>query len=136
MTDTAGMGPRIVLYSDDVDVREEVRLAVGPRLDADSPDTRWVEVATADAVVKEARGGDVDLFILDAETDKVGGMGLSRQLKDEIDDCPPVLVIIARPADAWLASWSNAENVATQPLDPMVVHDMVVRMLDAPTPAA
>ncbi|MCL2091516.1 MAG: hypothetical protein FWH11_09940 [Micrococcales bacterium] len=135
MTDTAGAGPRIVLYSDDVDIREEVRLAVGPRLDADTPDIRWVEVATADAVVAEARGDDVDLFVLDAEADKVGGMGLARQLKDEIDHCPPVLVIIARPADAWLASWSNAENVVTRPLDPMVVHDMVVRMLDAPTPA-
>ena len=136
MTDTGGAGPRIVLYSDDVDLREEVRLAVGPRLDADTPNTRWVETATADAVIAEARSGDVDLFILDAETSKVGGMGLARQLKDEIDYCAPVLVIIARPADAWLASWTNAENVAVRPLDPMVLHDMAVRLLDAPTPAA
>ena len=133
MTTTAG--PRIVLYSDDVDVREEVRLAVGSRLDADSPDIRWVEVATADAVVAEARRGDADLFVLDAEADKVGGMGVARQLKDEIDDCPPVLVVIARPADAWLASWSNAEQVVLRPLDPMVVHDMVARMLGASTSA-
>ncbi|MCL2849805.1 MAG: hypothetical protein FWE61_07150 [Micrococcales bacterium] len=133
MTDTAG--PRIVLYSDDVDMREEVLLAVGPRLDADSPDTRWVQVATADAVVAEARRGDVDLFILDAEADKVGGMGLARQLKDEIDACPPVMVVIARATDAWLASWSNAEHVVVRPMDPMVVHDAVVRLLDAPAPA-
>ncbi|MCL2466830.1 MAG: hypothetical protein FWF02_09415 [Micrococcales bacterium] len=134
MTDTEP-GPRIVLYSDDVDVREEVRLTVGPRLDADSPDICWVEVATSDVVVAQARTGDVDLFILDAETDKVGGMGLARQLKDEIEDCAPVVVVIARPTDAWLASWSNAEYVAVRPLDPMVIHDAVVQLLDGPIAA-
>ncbi|MCL2454269.1 MAG: hypothetical protein FWD18_03040 [Micrococcales bacterium] len=137
MTDTAGKGagPRIVLYSDDVDIREEVRLGVGPRLDASSPEIRWLEVATADAVIAQARGGDVDLFVLDAEADKVGGMGLARQLKDEIDDCPPVIVIIARAADAWLASWSNAEHVVTQPVDPMIIHDAVERLLNLGAPA-
>ncbi|MCL2422484.1 MAG: hypothetical protein FWD11_01090 [Micrococcales bacterium] len=134
MTDTEP-GPRIVLFSDDVDVREEVRLAVGPRLDADSPDIRWAEAATPEMVIAEARGGDVDLFVLDAEVGKLGGMGVARQLKDEIDDCAPVVVVIARPTDAWLASWSNAEYVAVRPLDPMVVHDAVVQLLDGPIAA-
>ena len=58
-------------------------------------------------------------------------MGVCRQLKDEIFRCPPVLVLIARPQDAWLASWSHADGVLTRPLDPIVVQDKVAEMLRA-----
>ena len=48
--------PRILLYSDDVDAREQVRLAVGRRLRRGAPDIEWVEVATAPAVITQRRG--------------------------------------------------------------------------------
>ena len=118
-------GPAILLYSDDVDVREQVRLAVGRRLRAGEPDIRWIEVATATAVVTVTENEHPDLLILDGEADKVGGMGLSRQLKDEVYRCPPTLVLTGRPQDAWLASWSNADGVVSRPIDPQVLHDAV-----------
>jgi hypothetical protein len=126
-TSPAGSGPRILLYSDDVDVRAQVRLAVGPRLGAGQPSIEWIEVATADAVLAVAQAGGADLLVL--ETDKVGGMGLARQLKDEVFECAPVLLLVARAADAWLAAWSNAEGVVSRPLDPMEVHDAAARLL-------
>jgi DNA-binding response OmpR family regulator len=126
-------GPRILLYSDDVDAREQVRLGVGRRLTHGAPDIRWVEVATAAAVIASAEQGGLDLLILDGEADKVGGMGLARQLKDEVYRCPPVLVLTGRPQDAWLASWSNADSVVSRPLDPAVLHDAVVALLGSPS---
>ncbi|WP_028048602.1 response regulator transcription factor [Cellulomonas sp. URHD0024] len=123
--------PRILLYSDDVDAREQVRLAVGRRLRRGAPDIEWVEVATASAVVSSTEAGGLDLLILDGEADKVGGMGLARQLKDEIYQCPPVLVLTGRPQDAWLASWSNAEAVVSRPLDPVELHAAVAALVEA-----
>ena len=70
-------GPRILLYSDDVDARAQVRLAVGRRLRRGAPDIEWVEVATAAAVIAQAESGGLDLLILDGEADKVGGLGLA-----------------------------------------------------------
>ncbi|MBU4216039.1 MAG: hypothetical protein KJ792_15475 [Actinobacteria bacterium] len=128
-TSTAGSGPRILVYSDDVDVRAEVRLAVGPRLAAGQPDIEWIETATADAVLAVTQSGGADVLVLDGEADKVGGLGLARQLKDEVFECPPVLVLIARPADAWLASWSTAEEVVTRPLDPFELQAAVARLV-------
>ena len=128
-TPQAGFGPRILLYSDDVDVRAEVRLAVGPRLGAGQPEIEWIEAGTADAVLAVAQADGADLLVLDGEADKVGGMGLARQLKDEVFQCPPVLLLIARPADNWLAHWSNAEGVVCRPLDPTAVHDAVAGLL-------
>jgi len=131
----ATTGPRIVLYSDDVDVRAQVRLALGPRLQHGAPEIDWVEAATPAAVVAAAEAGGVDLLVLDGEADKLGGMGLGRQLKEEIYRCPPVLVLIGRPQDAWLASWSEADATVSRPLDPMALHRAVVELLAATTDA-
>lgn len=122
-------GPIILLYSDDVDARAQVRLAVGRRLGAGEPTITWREAATADEVLDEVRNDPPDLLILDGEADKVGGMGVSRQLKEETYDCPPILVLLGRPQDAWLASWSDADGAVSRPLDPVTVREAVVRLL-------
>ncbi|UZN01670.1 hypothetical protein [Cellulomonas sp. S1-8] len=127
----AARAPRILLYSDDVDAREQVRLAVGRRLGRGEPDIEWTEVATAAAVITAVEAGGLDVLVLDGEADKVGGLGLCRQLKDEIYRCPPVLVLTGRPQDAWLASWSNADAVVSRPLDPVVLHAAVADLVHA-----
>nr|BFF21507.1 hypothetical protein GCM10025730_50280 [Promicromonospora thailandica] len=80
--------PRVLLYSDDRTVREQVRLAVGPRLRAGAPAIEWSEAATPAAVVDRADNETWDLLVLDGEADQTGGMGLCRQLKNEIYECP------------------------------------------------
>jgi DNA-binding response OmpR family regulator len=124
--------PRVLLYSDDVDARAQVRLAVGRRLSRGAPDIEWVEVATHPMVVQAADAGGLDLLILDGEAAKSGGMGLCRQLKHEVFRCPPVLVLIGRPQDAWLASWSLADAVVSHPLDPVELQRVVARLVAQP----
>jgi DNA-binding response OmpR family regulator len=130
-SDPTAAAPRIVLYSDDVDVRAQVRLAVGSRLAHGAPEIEWVEVATAAAVIGAAEAGGVDLLVLDGEADKVGGLGLARQLKEEIYRCPPALVLTGRPQDAWLAHWSNADAVVSRPIDPILLQSTVATLLSA-----
>ena len=124
--------PRVLLYSDDVDTRAQVRLAVGRRLSRGAPDLEWLEVATHPVVVEAADAGGLDLLILDGEAATSGGMGLCRQLKHEVFQCPPVLVLTGRPQDAWLASWSLADEVVSQPIDPVELQRVVARMLADP----
>jgi hypothetical protein len=50
-----------------------------------------------------------------------GGLGVARQLKDELFNCPPVLVMTARKEDAWLATWSRAEANVLHPIDPFTL---------------
>ncbi len=124
--------PRVLLYSDDVDARAQVRLAVGRRLSRGAPDIEWVETATHSVVVQAADAGGLDLLILDGEAAKSGGMGLCRQLKHEVFRCPPVLVLVGRPQDAWLASWSLADAVLSHPLDPVELQRVVARLVTEP----
>ncbi|GHH66005.1 response regulator transcription factor [Promicromonospora soli] len=128
----ATSSPRVLLYSDDRTVREQVRLAVGPRLRAGAPDIDWTEAATPAAVVDKADNETWDLLVLDGEADQAGGMGLCRQLKNEVYECPPVLVLTGRPEDAWLASWSLADGVVSRPLDAIKVQEAVAKLLAVP----
>ena len=108
---------RVLVYSDNRNVRREVILALGTRPAADLPAVQIVECATEPALIMEADRGRLDLLILDGEAAPAGGMGVARQLKDEIYHCPPILVLIARPQDAWLATWSKADGVTSRPVD-------------------
>ncbi len=131
LNDTTGpaAAPTILLYSDDVDVRSQVRLAVGRRVERGGPQITWIEAATADEVIAQVRTAPPDLLVLDGEADKVGGMGLSRQLKEETYECPPILALLGRPQDAWLASWSEADGAVVRPLDPVAVREAVLGLL-------
>lgn len=118
----------VLLYSDDVDVRTAVKLAVGRRPAADLPPVRWTEVATPAAAVAAVDAGGLDVLVLDGEAVPAGGMGLCKQLKDEIFECPPVLVLTGRPADAWLATWSRADLAVPHPLDPAELCEAVATL--------
>lgn len=112
---------RVLLFSDDRSVRDQVRLAVGRRPARDVEVSAWLECATAPAVVEAVTAGRVDLLVLDGEAAPLGGLGLCRQLKHEIYDCPPVIVLTGRPQDAWLASWSYADQAVPQPIDALTM---------------
>ncbi|MVA77356.1 hypothetical protein GC722_15195 [Auraticoccus sp. F435] len=122
---------RVVVYSDDRLVREQVRLALGTRVARDLPPVRVVEVATPRALLQTMDAGGVALAILDGEASPAGGLGMARQLKDEITRCPPVLVLVARQQDAWLATWSRAEAALPYPLDPVRLPVVAAELLRA-----
>ena len=79
------------------------------------------EFATEPALVRRLDQGGVDLAVLDGEAVPSGGMGIARRMKNEIYAAPPVLLITGRPEDAWLATWSQAEAVVPQPIDPVAL---------------
>jgi DNA-binding response OmpR family regulator len=120
---------RILLYSDDRTVREQVRLALGRKLAGRELDI--YDVATHQAVIKATDTNTFDLLILDGEAVPYGGMGLCHQLKSELTDCPPVLLLVARVADAWLATWSAADAISAYPVDPVRLPDDVAGLLTA-----
>jgi DNA-binding response OmpR family regulator len=120
---------KVLVYSDDRTTRESVRLALGKRPAADLPAIEYVECATEPVVIKTMDKGGIDLAILDGEAVPAGGMGIARQLKDEIFQCPPVLVITGRPQDAWLATWSRAEAAVSHPIDPVRLAEVTADLL-------
>ena len=137
MTNASAAEPlKILVYSDDAHARNQVILALGRRPHPDLPEAEYVEVATEPVVLQQMDSGTVDLAILDGEAVPAGGMGIAKQMKDEIYRCPPILVLTGRPQDAWLATWSRADAAVPHPIDPLQLAEAVVRLLSPRVPAA
>jgi DNA-binding response OmpR family regulator len=133
VTDTKAL--KVLVYSDDVHTREQVILALGRRPHPDLPEVEYVEVATEPVVIQNMDAGHIDLAILDGEAVPAGGMGIAKQLKDEIYHCPPLLVLTGRPQDAWLATWSRADAAVPHPIDPIQLAEAVISLLRSRVPA-
>ncbi|MEV5571166.1 hypothetical protein AB0L06_14045 [Spirillospora sp. NPDC052269] len=129
MSDAPEGSMKVLVYSDDANTREQIRLAIGRRPAADLPAVEYVEIATQPAVVERLDRGDIDVVVVDGEARPAGGLGVARQAKDEVYDCPPILAIIARRDDGWLATWSRADAVIGLPLDPMAVAKAVADLM-------
>jgi DNA-binding response OmpR family regulator len=123
------MTATVLLYSDDPKVRESMRLAIGARPAADLTVT-FVEASAQGEVIRLVDGGTIDLLVLDGEASPAGGIGICRQLTDEIKDCPPRAIVIARAADRWLAAYAKADATLLHPLDPVTTAATVADLLE------
>jgi DNA-binding response OmpR family regulator len=120
---------KVVVYGDNANTRQAVASALGRRPSPELPAVEIIEVATEPALIRRIDAGGLDVIVLDGEAAPAGGMGICRQLKDEIYRCPPVLVLIGREQDAWLASWSRADATVAHPLNPIEVAEAVAGLM-------
>ena len=118
----------VLVYSDDPLVREHMQTVIGPH-PARDVQVRFLEGSTYAEVVELVDNEDVDLVMLDGEAAPGGGIGIARQLKDEVDDCPPTCVVIARAADRWLASYARVDATLIHPLDPVLTGRAIADLL-------
>ncbi|MGH3951324.1 MAG: hypothetical protein ACRDSE_19765 [Pseudonocardiaceae bacterium] len=120
---------KILVFSHRAEVRESIITAIGRRPASDIGRVDYIEAEGIAEVLTEVDGGAVDLAILDGEAQPTGGMGLCRQLKNEVTDCPPMVVAVRRRDDRWLATWSQADAVLVHPLDPLTAAETVAEVL-------
>ena len=126
---TMNTSATVLEYSHDRTVRNRVRLALGRRLDPDLPDLRIEEVATQAAVISALEAQRYWLCILDGEAVPAGGMGVAKQIKDEIPNCPPLVLLVARPQDAWLATWCGVDAILPYPVDPVELPRLAIELI-------
>ncbi len=92
----------VLVYSDDANTREQVRLAAGRRPAPDVPRVEFLECATLPAVLTALDQGGIDVCVLDGESVPAGGHG--RLPPDQGRDLPvPAGAGAHRPAAGRLA---------------------------------
>lgn len=125
----SGATIKVLLYSGDRTVREAVRFTLGRKVAADLAPLEIEEVATG-AALKRALDVSVDygLVILDGES-RPGGFGLAHEIKEEYANCPPMLLLVVRSADAWLGTWSRVDAISPYPVDPIRLPAQVADLL-------
>ena len=109
--------PDVLVVSDSEALREEVRSAI---VDTDITVRELTHGAEVLPAVKEKAP---DLAVLDLQIGKMGGMAtcLDLRLEEGVGRLPhvPVLMLLDRRADVFLARRSNADGWVVKPLDPI-----------------
>jgi hypothetical protein len=118
----------VLLYSDDLAVRDQLRLAIGVRPAADLA-VEFVDASTWEECRVLLDTYEIDLMVLDGEAAPAGGLGIARQTKDEYATPPPTCVVIARAADRWLAAFAQVDATLVHPLDPVTTGQTIAGML-------
>ena len=109
--------PEIIVVSDSANVREAVIAAIP------DPAIKVRELTQGRQVLPAVRQSTPDLIVLDQQIGRMGGMAtcLDLRLEEGAGRLPhvPVLQLLDRRADVFLARRSNAEGWVIKPLDPL-----------------
>lgn len=119
--------PEIVIAADSQSIFDEISSVV------EEPDTsvRWVR--RGEAVREEINARPADLVIADMQIGAMGGIAVALDLKLEADagrleGCPVLLILDRRP-DVFMARRSNADGWLVKPLDPIRLRSAVRALL-------
>lgn len=115
---------KVLLVSTNPRISGEVTTALVGERDVD-----LLEVTTPErALAQLDEEGDFDLVIADADTAPTGGFALAREMKAREEmgrTMPPVILLIARDVDRFLAKWSRADAFLRKPPDPFDLAEVV-----------
>ncbi|MBM9476079.1 hypothetical protein JL107_06455 [Nakamurella flavida] len=121
------------MHSHRPEVREQIRSAIGRRPAADIGRIDFLDATGVAEVLMAVDSGGVDVVVLDGEAQPTGGIGISRQIHQEAGrrgaPIPPVILVVKRADDRWLATWAQASEVLVHPLDPVTAAETVAHVL-------
>lgn len=106
----------------------------------DRPGVEFVDVATPQRAIALLEDDErFDLVIGDNDTAPTGGYYLAREIRArgrmELH-APPVVLLLARAQDIWLANWSQADAYVLKPVDPFDLAEAVDAVVEGrPLPA-
>ena len=118
----------VVVASDAPSVRAEVTAVLA------DPETEIVEVRSGPEVAEAVAEHDPDLVVVDLQMDSMGGVAVCLELDLEASygNLPsvPVLMLVDRRADVFLARRANAKGWIVKPLDPIRIRRGAQALLD------
>jgi len=98
----------------------------------EGPDLEIVEASTGRDVLAQVEEGGIDLAVLDLQMGSMGAMAICMDMRNAESygaaEPVPVLMLLDRRPDVFLARRSGAEGFVVKPLDPQRVR-LAVRAL-------
>lgn len=117
----------ILIASDLASLRRELETMLA------GPDVLIDQTATGPETIERVRRGDVDLVIADLQIGSMGAMAITMELRnlESYGDAEPVpvLMLLDRRPDVFLARRSGADGFVVKPLDPQRVRNAVRALL-------
>jgi CheY-like chemotaxis protein len=120
---------QILLVADDPGFRDRLRLAL-ERLELSGEEVSFLEAVDGNDALVVAEARRPDLVVADVSVTPYGGFGLTRDLKANPETACPVILILDRFQDEWLARWSGADALVNRPVDPFALAQVASQLLE------
>ncbi len=118
----------ILIATDSPEVRDEVRAVLSSR------EFTVRTVTSGPDVVAAVAERTPDLLVCDFQIGNMGGMAITLELRGEESggrlDHVPILLLVDRRPDVFLARRSDAEGFLVKPLDPIRLRRAITAVLD------
>ena len=120
---------KVLLVASDHRARERLRLAL-ERLEVTGEEVEFLEVADGNDAVAVAEARHPDLVVVEVGVTPYGAFGVTRDVKASPEVTCPVIIVLERPQDEWLARWSGADALVNRPVDPFALAQVARRLVE------
>ena len=121
---------RVLLVSPDANARDLMRISVGSIERRLGEHVSFLGAADGEQGAKVGLRERPDAVVADEFASRAGAFSLARDLRGASDPYRgPIVILLERKHDAWLARWSGADAWFVRPIDPFELADRLVELI-------
>jgi DNA-binding response OmpR family regulator len=121
---------RVLLVSPDANARDLMRVSVGSIERRLGEPVSFLEAVDGEQGARTGLRERPDAVVADEIASRAGAFSLAKDLRGASDPyLGPIVILLERKHDAWLARWSGANAWFVRPVDPFELADRLVELI-------
>ena len=121
---------RVLLVSPDANARDLMRVAVGSVERRLGEPVSFLDAPDGELGAKVGLRERPDAVVADEIASRAGAFSMAKDLRGAPNPyVGPIVIILERKHDAWLAKWSGADAWFVRPVDPFALADRLVELI-------
>jgi DNA-binding response OmpR family regulator len=123
---------KVLLVSPDAEARDLLRISVGSIQRRLGEPVSFLEAQDGEQGARIGLRERPDAVVADEIASRAGAFSLARDLRGAFEPYRgPIVIVLERKHDAWLARWSGADAWLVRPVDPFELADRLVELIQA-----
>lgn len=123
---------KVLLVSPDAEARDLLRISVGSIQRRLGEPVSFLETQDGEQGARIGLRERPDAIVADEIASRAGAFSLARDLRGAVEPYRgPIVIVLERKHDAWLARWSGADAWLVRPVDPFELADRLVELIQA-----
>ena len=123
---------KVLLVSPEAEARDLLRISVGSIERRLGEPVSFLEAQDGEEGARIGLRERPDAVVADEIASRAGAFSLARDLRGAVEPYRgPIVIVLERKHDAWLARWSGADAWLVRPIDPFELADRLVELIQA-----